>query len=85
MLYRWNLPGLCISMSLSFAQMLGRRPYGARGRDPETSENQPQNEVFGLISSNFQYYLKNCNIWDVNFWSAVLFQIWNQSDCIRGT
>ena len=53
-------------------QTLGRHPYGKREHGPETSENQLQNEVFGLISSNFQHYLKKRNKCDVKYCSALL-------------
>ena len=43
---------------------IGASPYGERGRGPKTSENQPQNEVFGLISWNFQDYIKNRHLCD---------------------
>ena len=62
MLYRKNFPKLWSPWDLSFAQILGRHSYGKRGLSSETSENQPQNEVFGLISSNFQHCIKNRNI-----------------------
>ena len=46
-----------------------------RGRGAKTSESHPQNEVFGLISLNFQHYIKNRNMCDVKYWPALLFQI----------
>ena len=57
-------------------------PYGERGLGPKTSGNQSQNELFVLISWNFQQYIKNRNICDVKHCPALLLQIPKESECI---
>ena len=59
---------------------LGRNSQGVGGHKQKTSEKEPGNQFFGLISWNFQDYIKNRNECD-----ALLFQISKESNGIWGS
>ena len=82
MLYQLNLPRLCILMRPFIWQKMGRNSLGVRGRKWKISEKEPENQFFGLISCNFQDYMKNHNICDLLYCTAWLFQILKKSDRI---
>ena len=62
MLYSENLPRLCIVMRPFICQKIGRNSKGVRRHNWKTSENEPENQFFGLISWNFQDFIKNRNM-----------------------
>ena len=67
------------------AKKLGRNSQGVGGRKQKTSEEEPENQFFGLISWNFQNYIKNRNACDALYCTRLLFQISKESDSIWGS
>ena len=73
MLSWWNLPGLCITIRTFIWKKLGRGQQGVKGRGQKTSEKKPKNPCFGIISWNFQDFIKNVaciiNFYAMHHWS----------------
>ena len=58
MMWRWNLPGLWISMRPFIWQKIWVPPLGHGRVWPKNLKKKTKNCFFGLISWNFQYYIK---------------------------
>ena len=77
----WQLTTIMyLHETFHLAKILGRNSQGVGWRKQKTSEKEPGNQLFGLISWSFQDYIKNPNECDV-----LLFQISKESDCIWGS
>ena len=84
-LWTWNLPGLCTFMRPFIWQDLGATIREWQGVAKKSPKRTPKSVFLGLISWNFQYHIKNRSLCDGKYWSALLFQIFEESDCILGS
>ena len=82
----WSDYHNCVfSWDLSFGKKFGHNSQGVRGRNWKSSEKKPKKQFFGLISWNFQDYIKKCMICDILPCTALLVQISKESESIWGS
>ena len=84
MMWRWNLPGLWISMRPFIWQKIWVPPLG-RGRAWPKNLKKTQKLFFWLNFLEFSVLYQNRNICNSKYWPALLFQIWEESESILGS